>query len=163
MAREDTRIISVTGWSQNTLLQPQIMPSGTGSMQTIRESGDPGHQLDNQHRLQKVGSGGMLSTFHSAINHPLNAHKKKLEIEKYTSALGGAQSGPLDPVDMNLTFPVKLHMMLSDPSYCTYLQWSPHGRAWRILKPKEFESDIIPKFFRSAKYASFMRQVWKLK
>eukprot|EP00934_Nitzschia_sp_Nitz4_P002585 Nitzschia sp. Nitz4//scaffold27_size158506//105163//112092//NITZ4_002612-RA/size158506-snap-gene-0.219-mRNA-1//-1//CDS//3329545524//2575//frame0 len=62
-------------------------------------------------------------------------------------------------VDMKLPFPVKLHYILSHPKYQDCISWLPHGRAWRIKKPKTFEKKVIPLFFRSAKYASFMRQV----
>ena len=62
-------------------------------------------------------------------------------------------------LDMNLPFPAKLHYILSNPKYKDCVAWLPHGRAWRILKPKTFEKKVIPKFFRSFKYASFMRQV----
>ena len=62
-------------------------------------------------------------------------------------------------LDMNLPFPAKLHYILSNPKYQDLIAWLPHGRAWRILKPKAFEKRVIPKLFRSAKYASFMRQV----
>ena len=57
------------------------------------------------------------------------------------------------------SFPTKLYKILCDPTYSEYVAWLPHGRAWRILKPKAFEEDVIPKFFRSDRYASFMRQV----
>ncbi len=56
-------------------------------------------------------------------------------------------------------FPVKLHEILSNPGYSEYISWLPHGRSWRVLKPKAFEEKIIPLFFRHTKYASFMRQV----
>ncbi len=62
-------------------------------------------------------------------------------------------------LDLNLPFPVKLHYILSNAKYQDCIAWLPHGRAWRVLKPKAFERRVIPKFFRSAKYASFMRQV----
>ena len=70
-----------------------------------------------------------------------------------------AKSGGFNILDMNLTFPVKLHMILSYPACNEYLRWCDHGRAWIITKPKDFEADVLPKFFRSAKLASFMRQV----
>lgn len=57
------------------------------------------------------------------------------------------------------SFPVKLYKILCDPKYHDVVTWLPHGRAWRVLKPKSFEQDVIPKFFRSDRYASFMRQV----
>jgi HSF-type DNA-binding len=62
-------------------------------------------------------------------------------------------------IDLNLSFPVKLHMILSDPRYEGYVEWAPHGRAWKVLNPRALESVVIPKFFRSEKYSSFMRQV----
>ena len=62
-------------------------------------------------------------------------------------------------VKPNTAFPSKLHEILSSPEFQDLITWLPHGRAWRVLKPKVFEEKIIPKFFRSSKYASFMRQV----
>jgi len=56
-------------------------------------------------------------------------------------------------------FPAKLHRILSNPEYSDFISWLPHGRSWRVLKPKAFEEKIIPQYFRHAKYASFMRQV----
>jgi len=57
------------------------------------------------------------------------------------------------------SFPMKLHKILSEPENAEYITWLPHGRSWRVLKPKAFEEKVIPKYFRHAKYASFMRQV----
>ena len=49
--------------------------------------------------------------------------------------------------------------MLEDPTCQECISWLPHGRAWKILKPHEFEELVIPLFFRHAKLSSFMRQV----
>lgn len=57
------------------------------------------------------------------------------------------------------SFPSKLYKILADPQYAEYIAWLPHGRAWRVIKPKSLEEDVIPKFFRSDRYSSFMRQV----
>lgn len=57
------------------------------------------------------------------------------------------------------SFPMRLHEILSSPEYKEYIVWLPHGRAFRVLRPKAFEEDVLPKYFRSTKYASFMRQV----
>ena len=56
-------------------------------------------------------------------------------------------------------FPVILHQILSSPEYSELIAWLPHGRSWCILKPKAFEQEVIPHFFRHSKYSSFMRQV----
>jgi HSF-type DNA-binding len=57
------------------------------------------------------------------------------------------------------SFPTKLYKILSEPQYQDCIAWLPHGRAWRVLKPKILEDEIIPKYFRSDRLASFMRQV----
>ena len=53
---------------------------------------------------------------------------------------------PLTP----LTFPgkvpnftAKMHAILSRPDLFDIVAWMPHGRAWRILKPREFEVRVI--------------------
>ena len=75
---------------------------------------------------------------------------------KETDGVGGAStaSSGKDP-----PFPVKLHRILSNPDYSDFISWLPHGRSWRVLKPKAFEEKIVPRYFRHTKYASFMRQV----
>lgn len=57
------------------------------------------------------------------------------------------------------SFPIKLHKILSDPDCFQYIDWLPHGRAWRILRPNDFAERVLSQYFRSSKYSSFMRQV----
>jgi hypothetical protein len=57
------------------------------------------------------------------------------------------------------TFPVKLHMILSNPDFEDIVGWLPHGRSWRILQQKAFEEKVIPLYFRHGRYSSFARQV----
>lgn len=59
----------------------------------------------------------------------------------------------------NQRLPTKLNAMLSDPNCAHIICWMPHGRAWRILKPKTFVSDVLPKYFESCNYGSFVRLV----
>jgi hypothetical protein len=68
-------------------------------------------------------------------------------------------SSEVAELDMSLPFPAKLHYIISNPKYEEFITWCSHGRAWRVLKQREFEKDVIPIFFRSDKFASFMRQV----
>jgi len=56
-------------------------------------------------------------------------------------------------------FPIKLHQILSNPEFHDIIGWLPHGRSWRVLKPKAFEDKVIPLHFRHCRYSSFMRQV----
>lgn len=64
---------------------------------------------------------------------------------------------PIDPFKL-LSFPAKLHAMLSQKEYKDYISWMPHGRSWRIHKPEAFEMYVIPNFFIQCKLSSFIRQ-----
>lgn len=57
------------------------------------------------------------------------------------------------------TFPVKLHLILSNLEFEDIIAWLPHGRSWRILQQKAFEERVIPLYFRHGRYSSFARQV----
>lgn len=63
----------------------------------------------------------------------------------------------IDPVKM-LGFPLKLQEMLSRDELSDIISWMPHGRAWKVHKPKAFEEKVIPQFFVCCKYSSFVRQ-----
>jgi HSF-type DNA-binding len=58
----------------------------------------------------------------------------------------------------SLSFPAKLHAILGQPDLADIVDWLPHGRSWRILKPRDFETKIIPRFFEHSKFSSFVRQ-----
>ena len=55
-------------------------------------------------------------------------------------------------------FPAKMHAILNRDDFCDVISWLPHGRAWRVLKPKQFEQQVIPMFFEHTKFSSFVRQ-----
>lgn len=61
-------------------------------------------------------------------------------------------------------FPEKLHQMLTDESMphtdsSVIVSWLPHGRAFIVRKPKQFTTQIMPKYFRQTKLTSFQRQL----
>lgn len=55
--------------------------------------------------------------------------------------------------------PAKLEHMLSDPSFASIVGWMPHGRAWKVFQPQEFTERVLPLYFESSKYSSFIRIV----
>ncbi|CAB9513571.1 shock factor protein [Seminavis robusta] len=65
---------------------------------------------------------------------------------------------PLTPPGRVPNFPAKMQAILSKKEYSDIVAWLPHGRSWRILKPREFEVKVIPKFFEHSKFSSFIRQ-----
>lgn len=65
---------------------------------------------------------------------------------------------PLVPPGRVPNFPAKMHAILSRPDLEDIIAFMPHGRSWRVLKPREFELKVIPQYFDHAKYSSFVRQ-----
>ena len=56
-------------------------------------------------------------------------------------------------------FPVKLYALLAQPALQDIITWMPHGRSWKVLKPRVFETSILPVFFESDNYHSFNRVI----
>ena len=56
------------------------------------------------------------------------------------------------------SFPAKMHAILTRTDLKEIIQWQPHGRSWKVLKPREFEVRVIPIYFEHAKFSSFIRQ-----
>ena len=40
------------------------------------------------------------------------------------------------------------------------VSWQPHGRAFRVHKPNDFLSFILPRYFKQTQYKSFQRQLY---
>ena len=65
---------------------------------------------------------------------------------------------PLTPLARVPNFPAKMQAILSRPDLADVVTWMPHGRSWRVLKPREFEIRVIPTYFDHSKFSSFIRQ-----
>jgi hypothetical protein len=55
--------------------------------------------------------------------------------------------------------PIKLDALLRDTELSEIIGWLPHGRAWRILKPKLFVKEVLTKYFDYCNYNSFVRLI----
>ena len=67
-------------------------------------------------------------------------------------------SAPLTAPGRLPNFPVKMLAILSRPDLSHIISWMPHGRSWRVWKPREFEVKVIPTYFEHSKFSSFIRQ-----
>jgi len=126
-------------------------PSGTGITHISQQNGTfPGHIDGYARPLNNV-----KSETDGADNASVYRDYSRLPRAEDGNGLVGtsAASGKEPP------FPVKLHKILSKAEFADIVSWLPHGRSWRVLKPKAFEEKVVPLYFRHAKYASFMRQV----
>jgi hypothetical protein len=74
------------------------------------------------------------------------------------------QTGPAVPLRASgwvrsQRFPIKLYALLNQPSLSDIITWMPHGRSWKVLKPRVFETSVLPVFFESDNYHSFNRVI----
>mmetsp|Transcript_19140 Transcript_19140/g.32774 ORF Transcript_19140/g.32774 Transcript_19140/m.32774 type:complete len:396 (-) Transcript_19140:229-1416(-) len=56
-------------------------------------------------------------------------------------------------------FPMKLMKVLCQKEFNDIIAWLPDGKSFTILRPKAFVNEILPQFFKSAKYSSFTRKL----
>jgi len=58
-----------------------------------------------------------------------------------------------------VTFPQKLHELISDDANKHIIQWVNKGTAFKVINTEAFEREIVPKYFRHTKLTSFQRQL----
>ncbi|ORX83906.1 winged helix DNA-binding domain-containing protein, partial [Basidiobolus meristosporus CBS 931.73] len=49
--------------------------------------------------------------------------------------------------------------ILSDPIFGDMISWEESGSRFVISNPKEFASQVLPKYYETSKFASFSRQL----
>lgn len=55
------------------------------------------------------------------------------------------------------SFPAKLHKLLNSTNNQNTIEWTPDGRAWKIIDPEGLES-LLPYYFNHRNIMSFLRQ-----
>ena len=58
-----------------------------------------------------------------------------------------------------VTFPMKLHAIISNPKYKHIINWMPHGRCWKILNKELLASVVCRENFNHENFDSFNRSV----
>ncbi|KAL7504560.1 hypothetical protein ACHAXN_002672 [Cyclotella atomus] len=58
-----------------------------------------------------------------------------------------------------VTFPMKLHAIVSNPEYRHIIRWQPHGRSWKVLDNKLLAEVICKENFNHESFSSFNRSV----
>jgi hypothetical protein len=76
-----------------------------------------------------------------------------------SSLLHHPQSGLAETKPKRKTFSILLHEMLCNVEATGIVSWAPHGRAFIILRPREFVQFIMPRYFRHKSWESFVRQL----
>jgi HSF-type DNA-binding len=61
---------------------------------------------------------------------------------------------------VEMTFAQKVHHMLEDAANNhDMIAWLPHGRAWRVLRPTDFERNVMPTYFGHSRYSNFLSMI----
>jgi len=106
---------------------------------------------------------GAISTKKIASHHRRNKHDLHVEhpyhdhsYDRPTEEKHITRGGVTEP------FPLKLHRLLdqiASDGFESVVGWQRHGRCFVVHKPKEFVEDVMPKYFKQTKFASFQRQL----
>jgi len=66
---------------------------------------------------------------------------------------------PQSKGNQRLSFPAKVYELLRQQKYSTIISWDKEGRSFTVHNRKRFELEVMPEVFRTAKFASFQRQL----
>lgn len=50
-------------------------------------------------------------------------------------------------------------LLRKNPEYGEIISWNEDGKAFKVKKPNEFAEKVLPKYFKTNNFASFVRQV----
>ncbi|KAL4510671.1 hypothetical protein ABPG72_004825 [Tetrahymena utriculariae] len=53
----------------------------------------------------------------------------------------------------------KTYKILENPEYIDIISWNEDGKAFKVKKPNEFAEKVLPKYFKTNNFASFVRQL----
>lgn len=84
-----------------------------------------------------------------------HSHSKK------TKSKSSGQPNPAQPTAA-IPFPWKLHRILNDADakgFNDIISWVPAENGFKVHKTKQFDDEIMPKYFDKTKYKSFQRQL----
>ena len=127
-------------------------------------------QAQTRRTKKRVSASSQKTTKSPPLQH--QDTKLKVNIKKPTSHIYLDYSAVPDTIGfvrkktggVTKPFPEKLHEMLtieSLPQSDSHIivSWLPHGRSFIVRKPKQFTTQIMPKYFRQTKLTSFQRQL----
>lgn len=84
------------------------------------------------------------------LNIPTNTNSSNNEAARLLPALDE---------DLCMSFPQRLMELLNGEVYDDIITWLPHGKGFIIYKKKKFASDVLPRYFKQAKFTSFTRKL----
>lgn len=99
-----------------------------------------------------------LDEFQKIHGTPIDAILQQHKVNQYSTIC--IPPPPFMERTVDYVFPEKVWYLLSSKNVSEdIISWMPHGRAFKIKDIEAMEREVIPKYFRHNKYASFKRQL----
>lgn len=150
---------TVSGVAPNTTTVAVAGSNDVKSTQFIRH-GEAGNDGTGERGTSAPTSVSSPRYVYRDFSHLPNEAAAAFADDKAGAAGTGDDEVPLTLEEIkNAKLPAKLNHMLMDPTLQHILSWMPHGRAWKILRPKDFTEVVLPRYFESVNYNSFVRLV----
>lgn len=113
-------------------------------------------QINQPDQREEYGSNNSMIPEHNgtapSLSYPFYYY------QDFSNESDSDPSVPLTAPGRVPNFPAKMHAILSRDDLSEIIGWMPHGRAWKVFKPREFEVLVLPTYFEHAKFSSFIRQ-----
>jgi hypothetical protein len=79
-------------------------------------------------------------------------------------AKGALPHCPSQPINIQRTmapvrFLAQLYAILADERHADCISWNVEGTSFTVFNPNDFQQNVLPKFFKTTKFASFQRQL----
>ncbi len=90
-----------------------------------------------------------------------HSHSSNASLSKKSKRKTSSHSNPQQP-SAAIPFPWKLHRILDDADakgFNDIISWVPSENGFKVHKTKQFDEEIMPKYFDKTKYKSFQRQL----
>lgn len=131
--------------------------AGGGKPSKLVRVGELDHDVTMQ-ILPSVGNNDVVEDISAEVEEETLESYPFFYYQDHSNAIDPDSLAPVTPPGRVPNFPAKMHAILSRPDLAEIICWMPHGRSWRVLKPREFEIRVIPTYFEHAKFSSFIRQ-----
>jgi len=111
-------------------------------------------------RQKRISISESLSSFARLFVHPTANTFRSIELCSSYRDFSTVQpeKSYKSPTDIStMSFAAKLHHILSSPEYSSAIAWEPHGRAFRVLIPRQLEKQkILSRYFGHNQYSKFL-------
>lgn len=118
---------------------------------------------DGRQNIDKLQAASALTSLSRSPSPPSDSNQQQVDeiTEDENSTKKNARNIVKidDDDDVRITFPQRLMEILSNEEYSDIITWLPHGKSFIIYKKKKFAADILPLYFKQAKYTSFTRKL----